>query len=208
MSFNSLAVSALAMCSVMAATSAAAVTVTPDVLIIESNENRGNGTGVTAGDIVVGFDFGDISGDIGGIAGRIVNSVDTFMFEYGTTFNVDFVNLLDTSGVDIDMCQGFDGSDCSDGSANNEPGRTARFTLDDGMGNVDFVDFTSTIAAGTSIFFNVAPGSYTLTINGTGGGSNGSAYDIAISAVPVPAGLPLLLSALGIAGLAARRKKS
>lgn len=206
MKFKSLAVTALTICSAMAATSASAVTVTPDVLIIESNENRGNGTGVTIGDSVAGFGLGNISGQIGGIAGRIVGSVDTFTFQYDTTFNVDFVNLFDTGGVDIDMCQGFDGSDCSSGSANNEPGRTAIFSLDNGVDPVLTAMFTSTVAPGTSIFFDVAPGTYTFTIDGTTG-TAGSAYDVAISAVPVPAGLPLLLSALGIAGFAASRKR-
>ena len=207
MSFRNFAVSALTVCSVMAATSASAVTVTPDVLIIESDENRGDGVG-TIGDSVVGFDLGNISGQIGGIAGRIVGAVDTFTFQYDTAFNLDFVNLLNLGGLtDIDDCEGFDGSDCSDGSANNEPGRTAVFSLDNGIDPALTAEFTSTVAAGTSIFFNVAPGTYTFKIDGTAG-SAGSAYDVAISAVPVPAGLPLLLSALGIAGLAARRKQS
>ena len=200
-----LAATAMAVLGVAAGTSASAVTVQPDVLIIESNQNRGDGS--APGDIgnSDSGDFGLITGTAG-IAGRIVNAIDTFTFETAFDFNVDFVNLLDTSGVDIDDCEGFDGSDCSDGSANNEEGRLARITLDDGFTTLS-QDFTSTLPAGTSIFSNVGAGSYTLRIEGISG-SAGSAYDIAISAVPIPAGLPLLLSAFGMAGFVMRKKKS
>ena len=204
MKTNFLAASALAVWSVIAGTSAPASTMTPDVLVIESNGNRANGA--APGDIVGIEALGDITGLTAGIAGRIVNAVDTFSFTYNTSFNVDFVNLLDTAGVDIDACEGFDGSDCSVGSKNNEPGRTAIFSLDNGVDPVLSVEFTSTISAGTSIFSNVKAGTYTFAIDGTTGRA-GSAYDIAISAVPVPAGFPLLLSALGVAGLVKRRKQ-
>lgn len=200
-----LAAAAIAVLGVAAGTSASAVTVQPDVLSIESNQNRGDGS--APGDIgnSDSFDFGLITGTAG-IAGRIVNAIDTYTFETEFDFNVDFVNLLDLSGDDIDNCEGFDGSDCSDGSANNEDGRLAEFSLSDGVTTTS-VFFTSSEPAGTSIFSNVAAGSYTLTIEGIRGPA-GSAYDIAISAVPVPAGLPLLLSAFGVAGFVMRKKKS
>lgn len=197
------AASAVAISILCAGMSASAATVTPDVLIIESNKNRGNGT--APGDIT-GFEpFGDITGLTAGIAGRIVNAVDRFTFTYNMNFNVSFVNLLNTVGVDIDDCEGFDGSDCSGGSRNNEDGRTALFSLDNGVDPIHLAEFTSSTSAGTKIFSNVAAGSYTFSIDGTTGRA-GSAYDIAISAVPVPAGFILLLSALGVTGLVTRRK--
>jgi len=201
-----LAASAIAIVSVCAGTLGSAATVTPDTLFIESNNNRGDGLG-TIGDIVGTYGLGDITGLNAGIAGRIVNANDTFSFVSNTAFNISFVDLADLLGVDIDDCAGFDGSDCSDGSADNEPGRTARFSLHNGAVTTHSADFTSTIAAGTSIFSNVSAGTYTFSIDGRSGPA-GSAYDIAISAVPVPAGLPLLLSALGLAGFFARRTRS
>lgn len=205
MKMKILAASAMAISSIVAGTSASALPVQPDFLFIESDRNRGNGT--APGDVVGTEAFGVLTGTYG-IAGRIVNSVDTFSFTSLSNFNLDFVNLLGLDGVDIDACEGFDGSDCSVGSANNENGRTARFSLNDGTSTTS-VDFTSSVAAGTSIFSNMAAGTYTFTIRGLSGtpSNSGSAYDVAISSVPIPAGLPLLLSALGVAGIAARRKK-
>ncbi len=199
-----LAASTIAICTIVSGSAALASTVTPDVLIIESNKNRGDGT--APGDVVGTEAFGDITGLTAGIAGRIVNATDAFTFTYNSNFNIDFVNLLDTAGVDIDACEGFDGSDCSVGSANNENGRTALFSLDNGFDPILSVEFTSSIAAGTSLFSNVAAGTYTFTIDGKSGRA-GSAYDIAISAVPIPAGFPLLITALGLAGIVSRRKR-
>lgn len=201
MKFNYLAASVVAACSMIAATAGSAATVTPDTLIIESNQNRGDGS--STGDIVTA-DFGDITGLTAGWAGRIVNATDSVTFSTNNAFNVDFVNLTDLLGVDIDNCEGFDGSDCSVGSANNENGRLARFILDDGVNPALMIDFTSSVAAGTNIFSNVAAGNYTFTIDGISGAA-GSAYDIAISAVPVPAAGLLLLGGLG--GLAALRRR-
>ncbi len=202
MKMNILAASAIAISGLAVGTTASATTVQPDQLIIESDENRGNGS--ATGDIIGSADFGVLTGTAG-IAGRIVNAIDSFTFVSLTRFNVDFVNLLGLDGIDIDACEGFDGSDCSIGSANNEDGRTARFSLNDGVTTTS-IDFTSSVPAGTSIFANVAAGSYTFSIEGISG-SRGSAYDVAISAVPLPAGLPLLLSAMGLAGFVARRKQ-
>ena len=200
------AASAIAIISVTAGTLSSAATVTPDTLVIESNNNRGNGLG-NVGDIVGTYDLGDITGLTAGIAGRIVNAVDTFSFVSNTAFSMNFVDLADLFGVDIDDCAGFDGSDCSAGSANNEPGRTARFSLHDGVTTTHSADFTSTVAAGTSIFSNVSAGTYTFSIDGRSGPA-GSAYDIAISAVPIPATGLLLFGALGGLGLVRRKRKA
>lgn len=199
-----LAASAVAICGAVVGTPVSAATVTPDVLIIESDQNRGNGA--APGDVVAPADFGNITGLTAGIAGRIASAVDTFTFTYDTSFNLDFVNLLNENGVDIDNCEGFDGSDCSIGSSNNEDGRVAVFSLDNGVDPILSIEYTSTIAPGTSIFSNVGAGSYTFSIDGTSGRA-GSAYDIAISPVPIPAGIPLLLSALGAAALIKRGKR-
>ena len=183
------------------ATPSFAATIHPDVLTIESNNNRGDGTAL--GDVAGSENLGDLTGMTAGIAGRIVDSVDQFTFSTGTRFNIDFVNLLNLDGTDIDGCEGFDGSDCSEGSANNENGLIAMFTLDEANGLSLSASFTSTVAAGTPIFSNVAGGAYTFTIDGISGEA-GSAYDIAISAVPVPASGLLFIA--GLCSLAVVRR--
>ena len=201
---NYLAGAVLAACSTMLATAGSAVTVTPDILIVESNQNRGNGT--SEGDIVQ-TDFGDISGQIAGWAGRIVDATDSVTFNTTDAFDVDFVDLTYVLGGDIDGCAGFDGSDCSTDSANNEDGRVATFTLTNNDNNLLSLtsQFTSSVDAGTRIFSDVPAGSYTFTITGLSGDA-GSAYDIAIAAVPVPAAGFLLLGGLG--GLVAMRRRT
>lgn len=204
-----LTAAAVALSGGIAATSAPASTlVTPDTLFLESSGNRADGT--APGDIGSAA-LGDISGPterITGLAGRIVSAKDVYTFTSRSVFDVDFVNLADLSGDDIDECKGFDSSDCSVGSADNDI-IEATFELSGSTGPFSQT-FTSPQSPGTSIFSNVAAGSYTFTIDGASGNSRGSAYDIAIttSPVPLPAGLPLLLSALGAAGILARRKRS
>lgn len=200
--------SAVAFCGVIAATSASASTlttlVTPDQLFLESSGNRANGA--ASGDIG-STALGTISGPaerITGIAGRIVSATDVFTFTSRSVFDMHFANLAFPSGTDIDGCAGFDSSDCSKNSLENGV-IDAIFKLS----GVGAVTFTSPQTAGTPIFSNVAAGSYTFTIDGKSGGSLGSAYDVAITTtpVPVPAALPLLLSAFGAAGFFARRKR-
>lgn len=197
------------------ATSASAVTI-PDALFLESNSNRANGG--AQGDIA-DVNLGVISGPTlrtTGIAGRIENAVDEYIFTSTSLFSMEFSDLAfplgagPNAGLDIDGCEGFDDTDCSTGTNVNGP-KTAVFTLDDGMGNLLSTSFTSPEAPGVSIFSNVMPGTYTFSIDG--GQPNlaegGSAYDVLITAqpIPLPAALPLMAASIGLLGVARTRRK-
>lgn len=177
---------------------------TPDELVLESSSNRADG-GAT-GDVGTS-NLGIISGPTlrtTGIAGRIVSASDAFVFTSRSMFSMEFANLAFTSGTDIDGCEGFDPTDCSDGTRPN--GRmTADFLLDDGT-TVLSQSFTSPEPAGTSIFADVQPGTYTFTIDGDNNATVGSAYDVLVTTqpVPLPAALWMLIGALG--GLGALRR--
>lgn len=199
--------------------SASAAPVVPDALFLESNANRANGS--ATGDIATS-NLGDISGGqlrTTGIAGRIHNFADVYEFTSRSLFSLEFSDLAFpnlplfglNAGMDIDGCEGFDDTDCSTGTQLNGT-KTAIFSLDDGMGNVLSTSFTSPEAAGTSIFANIMPGTYTFMIDGgvPNLATEGSAYDVLITAqpVPLPAGLPLAAAALGALGLVRARRKA
>lgn len=187
--------SAAATAVVIGAAANAATLTTPDILFIESAGFRGDGT---SSDIVNG-DLGMIApGKIAGIAGRIKNQTDSFTFETSVRFSVSFVDLADLLGIDIDPSKGFDPTFV----ASDSP-VSASFSL---IGpDMRSAVFTSPIAPDFTMFGNVAPGKYTLLIDGTI--ENGSStYDIAISAVPLPAAGVVLLGGLGLMGALKRRK--
>lgn len=191
---------------------AGAVTV-PDSLFLENDGNRADGG--SGGDIG-STAFGTISGTSvrkTGIAGRIRNGTDTYTFTSLSSFDIEFSDLaFPGTGVDIDGCAGFDSTDCSSGSDPNAP-KLADFSLT----GQSTVSFTSSVAAGTEIFTDIAAGNYTFKIDGSGATQfAGSAYDILITTqpgpqpqpIPVPASLPLLVGALGAFGLMRRRTRA
>ena len=178
----------------------------------------------------IGFDLDALNGgtfgagDTIGIYGRIVSSVDRFSYTFtsGINFDVDF----DFDGYDLagggSVGAGFSGlvdqtavlSENEDTIVNGG-GKGVRISLVNTLLPEvlvrDFVtNWTSLTSADSSIFSNVAAGSWTLVVDGSVGPNTRRAalYDIEISAVPLPAGGLLLLGGLG--GLAAlrRRKKA
>jgi len=200
-----IATTAAALALTVGSASAATLT-TPDALVLESSKNRADGS--ATGDIGT-TDLGIISGAASrttGIAGRIVSASDAFVFTSNAAFSMEFANLAFTSGTDIDGCEGFDPTDCSVGTQPNGSMRAA-FSLDDGT-SVFSQSFTSPEPAGTSIFTNVQPGTYTFTIDGDNGTNVGSAYDVLVTTqpVPLPAALWMLMGALGGLGVLRRAR--
>lgn len=194
-----------------AAASATTLT-TADALFLESAQNRADGN--ATGDIGTN-DLGTISGPTlrtTGIAGRIASASDAFIFTSNAMFSIEFSNLAFSTGpdagTDIDDCEGFDPTDCSDGTATNGV-MSAEFRLADGT-SVQSLSFTSPVTAGTPIFANVLPGTYTFTIDGANDTRVGSAYDVLVTtqAIPLPAALPMAAAGLGLLGLVRRRRKS
>lgn len=152
-----------------------------------------------------GFDLGDLTavGDVISLHGRIVNAADAYTFSSATAFTVEFIfggltlanmTTTDTSGFTFDT-QG--------GPASN----TSNFSLDDGMGTVLVEQFMTEITGGPSLIFSAGPGDYTFIIDGIPP-SGGALYDIQITAVPLPAALPLLLGGMGLLGVFGRKKKT
>lgn len=150
-----------------------------------------------------GFDLGSLAavGDSISIHGRIVNAVDAYTFTSATAFNVEFIfggvaleagGMTDSSGFVLDDI----GSD-----ANN----TSDFSLQLGMDAALMQTLTTEITGGESLIFSGGPGTYSFIIDGSGGGA---LYDVRISAVPLPAALPLLLGGMGLLGVFGRKKKA
>ena len=142
-------------------------------------------------------------GDSLEIYGRVVSANDYFTFTSDQAFTVDWIfggyELAD--GTDV-TTSGF----VRVGSPNN----TATFDLLDSDGDSIFASgtaFTTNFTSGTSnIFGPVKAGTYVLKISG--GGDNGAAtYDVAVTAVPLPAAAWLFGSALVGAVVIGRRKR-
>ena len=149
-----------------------------------------------------GFDVGSLTsvGDSISIYGRIVNAADFYTFTSATAFNIDFIfgglalengGSTTTSGFVFDT-QGDDSDNTSD------------FSLQLGMNAAIVAQFVTEVTGGNSLIFSGGPGTYTFSIDGAGGGA---LYDIKISAVPIPAALPLLLGGIGLLALFGRREK-
>jgi hypothetical protein len=207
---NKMFVSAAAMV-VFAAGTASASTIAPifdaDRIAVESSGNRPSASGDINNNGAL--DLGLIlPGEKVGIAGRIVTAVDNWTFQTTTPWTMSLVNL------DLDDNQGFDSSNITNPSgsfAGNGDTTTALFSLFDASGNPDSDPalFSANLTATmhgliTGLNFSGGAGSYLLRIDGAAG-SPGATYDIGISAVPIPASLPLLLG--GIGALAAMRRR-
>ena len=141
------------------------------------------------------------------IYGRIVDSVDNFLFAFSTSteFVVEFIfggYTLDGGGFISDS--GF----VSEGNAE----KTATFSLldaDNMFAVVDTEDYTTDVTSGDATIFSGAAGNWVLQIDGSGAHAPGAGvglYDIRISEVPVPASALLLMAGLGGLGAMRRRK--
>lgn len=170
-------------------------------------------------------------GDVIGIYGRIVSAVDKFTYTFSSDvgFNVGF----DFDGYEV-FSSGKDGptefvdeglSGLVDQSvvlsgdpdnANDSSDKKVIISLentgtDEIISKTFYTNVTSVTAVTASIFADLVGGSYKLTIDGRQGGDAknvAALYDLRISAVPLPAGVILLLSGLGVLGVARLRRKS
>lgn len=150
-----------------------------------------------------GFDLGTVGltekFDTIDLYGRIVNAVDVFSFTATSAFRIDFI---------------FGGFDLYNGGSVSQSGfiaesrdNTSEFALDvlaPVPGHVGDFDLTTDVFGGTSLIFSGDAGTYQFALDGTGGAAR---YDIRISAVPLPAGLPLMGAGLALMGFVAWNKK-
>lgn len=202
-----------AVMALLAAGTASASTVAPifgaDRIEVESSKNRPDAGGDVANNAA--RDLGLIlPGEKVGIAGRIVTAIDNWTFQTTTPWSMFFVNL------DLDDNQGFDSSNitvpANNSFAGNGDTTRANFTLLDNANPGAPVEIVSTgfLTANmhgllTGLNFSGGAGSFLLQIDGVQG-SPGATYDIGVSAVPIPASLPLLLGGMGALAALRRRK--
>ncbi len=137
--------------------------------------------------------------------GRIVGAVDVFEFTSTTSFVINFIfGGYDLHGGGSVATSGF----IREGNNNN----TSDFelgVLNPNLSILQSVALTTNITSaaqngGNSEIFAGGPGTFQLLLDGTGGAA---LYDIRISAVPLPAALPLFAGALGLIGLLGWRRK-
>ncbi len=136
------------------------------------------------------------------IHGRIVGKADYFNFTAATDFVVEFI-FEDVFVNSVEILSGF----VRENGGNN----ASDFTLDLNGGSVGSLSFLTNIVAGDNsfLFSGTAGTLYTFGVDSTVVTPNAAAtYDIRISAVPLPAGGLLLLTAIGGLGLSQRRKKA
>ncbi len=150
-----------------------------------------------------GYDLGTIgfgeANDTIDLYGRIVNAVDVYSFTSNSAFRIDFI---------------FGGYDLASGGTVSESGFVAEnrdnnsdFSLDilaPSTGSVGATNLVTDITSGISFIFGGDAGTYQFALDGTGGAAR---YDIRISAVPLPAGLPLMGAGLALMGFVAWNKK-
>lgn len=136
------------------------------------------------------------------IFGRIVDSVDNFAFGFTATKGVDVSFIFDGYFLDDNGSMGAFVADSGFVSENGPVEKTATFKLldaNDSFSVIEMLTRTTDVTSGAPLLFSAGPGSYVLQIDGSGAHSAGQGvglYDIQISAVPLPAALPLFLTAL------------
>jgi hypothetical protein len=143
-------------------------------------------TAITPPDVSASAPGFDLNTDLGGplnfgdeieLYGRIVGSEDFYQFSSDAPWLVEFIA---------------DGLVADGGS----PEKTVTFSIFDSMNAlVDSVTLDSPIPAGP-LMGVFDPGMYTFVVDGTASFAD-ALYDVRFRAVPLPAALPMLLSALG-----------
>ncbi|WP_257884056.1 VPLPA-CTERM sorting domain-containing protein [Roseobacter insulae] len=155
-----------------------------------------------------GFDLGTINGGQSiDLHGRIVDAADIYQFTSKRKFRIDFIfegfDAIVNGNVKTINTSGFVSQplDADDGAVVNMFLEDAGGLPGAAAGNSFVTDITS---GDSTIFGRTAPGTYTFTIDGLN--NFDALYDIRITAVPLPAGGLLLLTALGGLGIARRRR--
>ena len=159
------------------------------------------------------YDFGALGSNTFEVYGRIVDSIDNFAFGFTATSAFEISWIFDGYNLDSDGSFVSESGFVSE-AANDE--KTATFRLLQETSPDVFVqvgadqDYTTDVLAGDEpLIFSGLAGSYVLQIDGSGDNAPGSGvglYDVQLSAVPLPAGILLLGTALGGLGIARSRK--
>ena len=172
-------------------------------------------------DALGGGPFG--AGDTIGIYGRIVYSLDRFTYSFtltGGTYRVawdfDGYDLEAGGSVSAALSGLVDEAIVDAGGDPLDPGgKGVRIAIEDGGGTeILSRDYTTNVSSvtghGRTIFGSIGPGTYTLVVDGSVGPhvDRPALYDIELTAIPLPAGGLLLLTALGGMGAARRFRKS
>lgn len=146
-------------------------------------------------------------GDIIDIHGRIIGFADEYKFDTNRNVRVTWIFNGYTTAAGFVAKSGFVANPFDDTES-----APAELTVNPGaIGGVDSPFLTNICATCTNdnikIFSQTFdPGTWTLNIDGLAGGGIDTYYDIRITAVPLPAGGLLLLTALGGLGIARRRR--
>ena len=136
--------------------------------------------------------------------GRIVGAIDVFEFTATREFEISFI----FGGYDLEA--GGTVTESGFVREGNSGSNSSIFTLTD-INTLTSVTTTPSplvtdIIAGDPFLFAAGPGSYRISLDGQG---QSALYDLRLTAVPLPAALPLFAGALGLFGLLGwRRKKS
>jgi len=132
------------------------------------------------------------------VYGRVVSATDYFQFSSKSAFTIDWL----FGGYDLDN----GGSVSDSGLTFNPSAFRVDFTLINVTADeeVGYATFSSAITSGDKNIFLAPPfsaGDYRLEIKGFGSSSDAALYDVAVTAVPLPAAAWLFGSALVGAGL-------
>jgi hypothetical protein len=149
-----------------------------------------------------GFALGTVSAggpvDIIEVYGRIVGNADVYQFVATTAFRIDFIfGGYDLEGGGHVAESGF----VADPNVSGNPGNDSRFRLrmtspDDVL--IDVLEFSTPVTGGPSFIFGAGPGEYRFRIDGGHPDAGAALYDIRISSTPLPAGLPVFITGLGL----------